>query len=381
MGRRLTQAEFVAMAAAKHGGKYDYSKLHYMNGSSKVEIVCPTHGSFFQRANSHLEGQGCPECAKEARKATCVARYGMAMPAMAPEAREKVRKTNMARYGGENPMASQAVRDKIKSTWLAKYGVDNPQKVAAIREKTAETNIARYGFPCSFSNPDVRAKHAAVMLAKYGVRNSMQVPETRAKAVETWRRKYGVDNPQKAESVRSRSAATCMDRYGVAYPVQCQAVIDKGLATKAARHTFNASGPEDELYLLLVSRFGERGVIRQYSDDARYLFACDFYIPSRDMFIELNASWTHGGFWFEATDPSDRGRARGWKTRAVRQAYYRSALETWTVRDVDKRETARRNNLNYVVFWDLKLRDAAVWFELGCPDGHDWMSPWSWFYD
>lgn len=50
------------------GDKYDYSKVDYKGWDKKVEIVCPKHGSFWKTPNSHLKGQGCPECAKESRK-------------------------------------------------------------------------------------------------------------------------------------------------------------------------------------------------------------------------------------------------------------------------------------------------------------------------
>ena len=31
--------------------------------------------------------------------------------------------------------------------------------------------------------------------------------------------------------------------------------------------------------------------------------------------------------------------------------YYDNAIETWTVRDVKKRQCAEKNHLNYIVFW------------------------------
>ena len=32
---------------------------------SKILIVCPRHGEFWQRAQSHILGNGCPECKRE----------------------------------------------------------------------------------------------------------------------------------------------------------------------------------------------------------------------------------------------------------------------------------------------------------------------------
>ena len=45
-----------------HGNKYDYSKVDYKNAITKVCIICPEHGEFWQTPNKHLQGQGCPKC-------------------------------------------------------------------------------------------------------------------------------------------------------------------------------------------------------------------------------------------------------------------------------------------------------------------------------
>ena len=62
--KKLSNKEFIEKAVKIHGNRYDYSKLNYINGRSKIEIICPLHGSFFQRAKSHLYGSGCPKCHK-----------------------------------------------------------------------------------------------------------------------------------------------------------------------------------------------------------------------------------------------------------------------------------------------------------------------------
>lgn len=46
-----------------HGKKYDYSKVVYTNMHTKVCIICPLHGEFFQNFNNHLLNKnGCPSC-------------------------------------------------------------------------------------------------------------------------------------------------------------------------------------------------------------------------------------------------------------------------------------------------------------------------------
>ena len=59
---KLTQEEFVKRAKQIHGNKYDYSKSIYNSYETKVCIICPEHGEFWQTPHSHLQGQGCPYC-------------------------------------------------------------------------------------------------------------------------------------------------------------------------------------------------------------------------------------------------------------------------------------------------------------------------------
>ncbi len=60
----MTTEEFIQKAKAVHGDKYDYSKVEYVNSYTKICITCPTHGEFPQNPNNHLQGNGCPTCAR-----------------------------------------------------------------------------------------------------------------------------------------------------------------------------------------------------------------------------------------------------------------------------------------------------------------------------
>lgn len=57
--------EFIKKANLIHSGKYNYTNVVYKNRTTKIEIICPIHGSFFQTPNNHLNGRGCPGCAKQ----------------------------------------------------------------------------------------------------------------------------------------------------------------------------------------------------------------------------------------------------------------------------------------------------------------------------
>lgn len=59
---KLTTEEFIEKARKVHYNKYDYSKVNYANSKTKVCIICPEHGEYYMRPNDHLNGQGCPKC-------------------------------------------------------------------------------------------------------------------------------------------------------------------------------------------------------------------------------------------------------------------------------------------------------------------------------
>lgn len=63
--RKLTKNQFILKSREIHGFKYDYSKSDYKNSRTKVCIICPKHGEFWQTPNGHIEGRGCPICANE----------------------------------------------------------------------------------------------------------------------------------------------------------------------------------------------------------------------------------------------------------------------------------------------------------------------------
>lgn len=69
---KTSQEEFIKEAQEIHKNedgtsKYDYSKVEYKNAKTKVCIICPIHGEFWQKPEKHLKKQGCPECSKISR--------------------------------------------------------------------------------------------------------------------------------------------------------------------------------------------------------------------------------------------------------------------------------------------------------------------------
>ena len=236
-------------------------------------------------------------------------------------------------YAEEFAAADKAQRKlHMKNGTIAKYGTDNVFKLSEFQEKAGDTREKRYGDTCVMNNDDVLAKYHA----------------------------------------------TCMERYGVscyARTADFRRKMNNFTSMRIQDGVFSSSSSEETLYILLLNCFDESDIIRQYMSDV-YDYDCDFYIKSRNMYVELNATWLHGGHWYDADSTYDNSVLLKWQKKNT--AYYDNAIATWTKRDVHKREMAKKNALNYVVLWDANLSDAMLWIAMGCPDGQDWLQEYSW---
>lgn len=332
-------------------------------------------------------------------------------PDFAADLQARKSAANMASLGVTSPSQSPVVQAKMRATFRERYGVDHPSQTAESRQRQSDlatkdgkrraklarvTNLRRYGVESVMQLPERRLATSKSMKASHAVRN--------AKARKTTRERYGVEyasqRPERRMEMSTfmkengvefarRSQETSMTRYGVLSvqqlpdyrAKQSARMLDPDHQTrinaaKKANGSFNTSAPEAELEALLIERFGADDVLTQHHDP-RYPYRCDFYIPSRDLFIELNGLWTHGGHWFDVQSEHDRTVVAGWTSRGSN--FYGAAIRQWCSSDVAKREMARDSELNYVVFWDSRaLSDAALWLALGAPDGRDWEQEYSW---
>jgi len=66
----LSNKEFINKSIEKHGDKYDYTLVEYKNNSTKVKIICKTHGVFIQSPQKHMAGHNCPKCSHRYKMST-----------------------------------------------------------------------------------------------------------------------------------------------------------------------------------------------------------------------------------------------------------------------------------------------------------------------
>jgi G:T-mismatch repair DNA endonuclease (very short patch repair protein) len=307
----------------------------------------------------------------------------------------KFKQTCLEKYGVENPFQSEFIKDKIKETNLEKYGVDNPNKSQAIRNKSKQTCLKKYGVEYASQTQEFRNKVSQTCLKRYGVENPFQSESIKNKIKETNLEKYGVENPNKFQEIRNKTKQKCLEKYGTEYYTQSQEyqsrlgkiqkkfkqtnlerygseyysqsqeyqsrydeIQTKMNNTKRLNHTFNSSQIETDFAAYLDSQNIE--YIKQYRSK-EYPFNCDFYLPKYDLYIEIQASWVHGHHPYKSDNDIDKAVLEAWETKNL--PFYKNAIETWTVRDVKKRETAKQNHLNYLEIFSNDVDEVIKCFK------------------
>lgn len=92
---------------------------------------------------------------------------------------------------------------------------------------------------------------------------------------------------------------------------------------------------------------------KNFNKDYRYPWHVDFFLPKFDMFIEIQGHWTHGPHPFDSNDINDIDILNKWIEKSKYSAFYKSAIDVWTLRDVEKRNVAKENNLNYIEIFSI----------------------------
>ncbi|NEQ41508.1 MAG: GIY-YIG nuclease family protein [Okeania sp. SIO3I5] len=70
MAKKKTKEEILSEFIKVHGDYYDYSKVEYINTSTKIKVICPKHGLFEITPGHHKNGVGCRKCYFESQKIT-----------------------------------------------------------------------------------------------------------------------------------------------------------------------------------------------------------------------------------------------------------------------------------------------------------------------
>lgn len=314
------------------------------------------------------------------QKETVMRKYGVEYAAQSEVIKEKARKTNFERYGVENTLMVEEFREKIKKTNLKKFGTEYALGAKEIREKIADTCMKKYGKTYVVLTAEQKAEN----VRKWHEKDEQRVKKTKETNMKKYdaeffmqsqaykykmQEKFSADHishsqyiAEKQPEMIKKRRETTMKHFGVPCYFQTQESIRKvkemyatgeiqrkAVETRRKNGTFNTSKPEKDILVLLKEKFPD--VICQYRSEL-YPFNCDFYIPKLNMYIEYQGTWTHGSKPFEGTE-EDLAELGKWKQKALISKFYQTAIYVWTELDVKKRQLARKNELNWIEFFNM----------------------------
>lgn len=277
---------------------------------------------------------------------------------------KKMQDTCEKNNGVKNPYQIPRVKQKARDFY------NNPDNVEKRNIKMQNTKLQRYGYKNNFSSPDPKLNGRAKCKELYGDEEIFKTEHFKEVTAKNNIKKFGKKSYSQTDEYKNlfkdkewverrenKKNKTVKARYGCKYVTQSKEFKDKRLNTLRKNNSFNASKPEDRCYELLKSKFND--VIRNYSTDNRYPFNCDFYIPSKDLFIECHFHWTHGGTPFNKDNQEHLKQLEKWRSKNTQ--FYKNAEEVWIKRDPKKLKTFIDNKLNYKIFYTEK--EFIEWFK------------------
>lgn len=313
-----------------------------------------------------------------------LAKYGVEWTTQLDSQKEKSKKTSLIKYGTEHPMQNVDIQKRRNTSTLEHLGVEFATQSKEIQNKIKETNIEKYGVDCPLQQENVR---------QYTTKNAWNA-EARQKRIKTTNDRYGVNtNVQRPEiqalaqtpEVKNKRVnaikETILEKYNVTCGYNIPEIREKAIKNSHSKEanekrvkTLNANDgvSSSEQQFMDLANLHNLDIDPQHYDD-KYPYLCDFYIPEKDLYIELNVFWTHNDHFYTGSK-EDLDTVNYWKSK--NNSFYNNAIYTWTDLDVRKCQIAKDNNLNYVVLWSNI--DIDIWFALGCPIGRDWEQSYSW---
>ena len=273
-------------------------------------------------------------------------------------------KSNLEKYGVEHTSQLKEVTDKrtksradhvneiqqhVRESLYKKYGAYDVMHIPHILQKIKDTNLKKFGveFPLQQlkkENSEIYQKISQTCINKFGVDSPLKNKEVREKIKQTNIQKYGVDNPLKNKEIREKIKQTNIQKYGVDNPLKNKEIWKK---SQDNRQISSKSKLENNFLNYLKLKYESDDIITQYKSK-EYPYYCDFYIKSINLYIEIQGHWTHNDHPFDINNLNDQLIMDIWRTKSLSDKYYKNALNTWTIKDVEKRNTAIQNNLNYL---------------------------------
>lgn len=282
--------------------------------------TCPVCGKQFKVKNHEVLSQilkgkkrGCSKkCQYELRSQATLKSCGTLAPGNTKEARAKAKQTMTERYGAPTTYQSEVLKDKVRETVKSKYGVDNVMQNSEVLSKALETQKNKHDGKLAFQTDEAAENRQKSIQQKYGSSKSFY-KHIREKSTQTMYERYCAGYTTQVPEIYERQKQTMIDKYGSPCAFSIPEFREKSKITMLERYGVeNASWSEELAKKAIKTEFAHNGKSRRVSS-VNLKFASmlkensiefemeklvgkkwfDFYLPNRNLLIEIDPTYTH----------------------------------------------------------------------------------------
>lgn len=258
----------------------------------------------------------------------------------------------------QNPLNSEKARQNMIKYNQSELGRQNSSKVAKrINPRIMRQNHKKYDKTDWCTRCQANTKHIIGIGCMSCYNKSDSHKESIIRRIKE---RYGEEyiNVYQVPEIKEKIVRTSLERYNTTNPGNSREARIK--ANYTMRNSGNGSSCEDMFEQYLIDN--KINYKKQYKSE-KYPFLCDFYLVDSDLYIELNIYWSHNDHYFDNSNKDDIKTLELWKQKAKEgHKQYQNAINVWTNKDLQKRQTAIDNNLNYVVLWTVEeIKEFFMW--------------------
>lgn len=265
----------------------------------------------------------------EKRRQRCFEKYGVTSHQQRPDVRKKTAETNIKKYGYSVPTGNSTIMakaaatfkerftkdsdnhkkliDKRKKTSLTKYGVEFPMQNDEIKNRQHDSMQTRYGVKHALLDETLNNKRKITNLEKFGVEEAIASDAVKQKIIKAFKEKYGENNwiqanySELAKSIlfdqdkfKSELSGMTLDQAKDYLKVSLRTILNYSQKYNLRDIFIQVKITNDEQQIKdLLDSLINTDLYIQNSKSIIPPYELDFFIPSKNLAIEINGLYWH----------------------------------------------------------------------------------------
>lgn len=190
------------------------------------------------------------------------------------------------------------------------------------------------------------------MTTEQKIARNNKIRQTVSNTMQNWTKEQQIEHSKKTiEGLKNMSK----EKKELMYLHKRQTIENKSNEEKTISMQRRHNPSKIEQYFIDICNLNNINYIREYYSD-QYPYSCDFYIKDSNLYIELHCSSFHN-YHFYGEFITDNKYKQELEEKSKLSKWYKTKLDVWTKADIEKRDYAIKQNLNYIILWNQSQID------------------------